>query len=1847
MKHKFTYTAIFYLVLTLTALFPVKATNINCKIEYKTTSDGNWAELTSPSSLSGYSGDKLYVQVTFTEDITTGKDIWATDSYIKYRFYDGNTEASAGSFNVPHIDELDDITGHGYKKQTSFHSETDQYFNIKIDNKDDAPNTIIIPFEITIGDDTPTKTYTFKIEHYKNSDMETADLYGSGDFSINVTKLDFSFSDPTKPVCKENGIIYTFALTPASDANVTCKFKFHKTVASGSPTDNEFTDNQDGTHTLPVSDVNGDLTLVENGVYEVVGTFQNGFKRTKSLFTYTESDYILNPDYTYTVETGKNLGEAVTLTFSPNECLSTASPGSMTITRVGETNDIEKEIPYNSTTGEFSIEQVFFLNDKVTVTIDNVLYDITDYISSNAFNDRKITLTQPLSSETNCERNNIELEFDIDGLIPAHIKEVYIQRRASNSSAFTTLYYTDQESDINALIAPDGNGNYILTYATDKLEYNDYDLTVELVLKSMYEDNSENKQVRHNTSFSVGHENETNAKIKLLQAPVVKLVNDAMSVSIKEPLIDLEANINESGKEGLYSFTSPDFTINEKTILPPSGTFASGDYTITATRISESNICTASKDFKLSIIPNNIQIQETYCYDFDQNNPEARIKVGVKWLENKYTSTDSTKEPFIVAEYSGLQLIYKSNTRKLTALSENPSDDDYESYRFFPHDIYRDFFDTAVSKDLIASFDAEVIMRLNKYHTEETVIYTFEEYMNKEHPGENTNSLSDYYDMTVPGDPNNAKYSDLFVNYCKDIVTDRTTTTKDEVKSQYSASSGYGYSNYKVVYKLENFKYYESETIPVDQTPSEIVVPDTSILLETASLCPVNEAIKLNLSDFKVTNITPGKSGSSLDYFSQDNDNDWHINPSVAQNHVDNENKVSFNFQYTDGRSCPVIKEGSISIDSSYGDPSGRLIGFDRQYCLKSGDIDLEMREGVYTITSVIGAGFDSTGGKWFFSPKEILDSGITGYIQYDLNYLDIDNCPMTKKDSVAVVDSLANTNGTLGIETEFCFGESPVDIKIDKNKYTIDTIHGAGIHQYSSGDYWFNPGDENLNKAKDNTIRIKFTYDDSESCVWSKEEVINIYHKPEAYFEVGHICLGDTIAFNEDSPFDPDNVSKINTWTWNFDDNNELSNQLDTTKKEIPTGMHGGITFGTYKSPGHVYQQADNYTATLVVGTNKGCRDTISHDFTVGSYPIVNFESEGHLVNRDLLLTDASTNLIGRVDTLLWEIIYESGNNTLHTLSGSEIKDNEPDTSIIEIQEAGVNKIIHTAISEYGCSTTDSAVFAAFPVEVLTDSRNMEYNFETPEKPEGWINSKYYAKGSISGWEYLPENSFENTAKGNNGYMWYTGHNAEVNEERGWIETPCFDISNLDFPMISLDIFQSVEPEQDGAVIEYSVDDGHNWYRLGETESGANWYNRKAILTTPESEPGVNIGYQGWSDKQDKWVTARYILDIVKDSVEASATKCVRFRLVYTSDKFAKPDYTGFGFDNFLIGKRKRIVLVEEFINAAFTASELQKDNHNTDLDALNEFVDSHKEEVCDIRYHIESRIYKDPLFDRINWQDNSARASEYGAFSWGPMWVMDGSAIKSRNNRGEPKRELTYGKALEERGLIDPSFDITDVTSELDGHSLKIKAKITPLGNVLDDPYKPEYVVRCAIVQEDYEGHRNVMIDLLPNGPGNTIKHIKADEATAGAPIDVEGSWLPAVRTIDNNFRFIIYVQGLGRYDVVEQVYFEDIDPDKVPQRAVPTGTKDILFADEWALYPNPVKDNISLTTPVGLDEEIIWTIHAINGLRIKQGSFYSNPSGPVEIPASELPEGLYILKLSRPDGTQISRKFTKANR
>ncbi len=199
-----------------------------------------------------------------------------------------------------------------------------------------------------------------------------------------------------------------------------------------------------------------------------------------------------------------------------------------------------------------------------------------------------------------------------------------------------------------------------------------------------------------------------------------------------------------------------------------------------------------------------------------------------------------------------------------------------------------------------------------------------------------------------------------------------------------------------------------------------------------------------------------------------------------------------------------------------------------------------------------------------------------------------------------------------------------------------------------------------------------------------------------------------------------------------------------------------------------------------------------------------------------------------------------------------------------------------------------------SYPLIVAVNTPNDEYSANDT------LNSTIVLQPSYSSFPYLDDfegvnewvsggtTTFElGTPAGTSISSAYSGSNSWItnasgyynNSENGYVESPCFDFTSLDTPIVELAINYNTESCCDGGYVQVSLDDGNSWITVLPGSQSENWYTSSS----------------GWRGNSNGWIISKTVLDTL------GGKPSVKFRIYFTSDGSVN-GYDGFAFDDFKI---------------------------------------------------------------------------------------------------------------------------------------------------------------------------------------------------------------------------------------------------------------------------------------------------------------------------------------------------------
>ncbi|MGH1335404.1 MAG: hypothetical protein ACRBFS_04690, partial [Aureispira sp.] len=273
----------------------------------------------------------------------------------------------------------------------------------------------------------------------------------------------------------------------------------------------------------------------------------------------------------------------------------------------------------------------------------------------------------------------------------------------------------------------------------------------------------------------------------------------------------------------------------------------------------------------------------------------------------------------------------------------------------------------------------------------------------------------------------------------------------------------------------------------------------------------------------------------------------------------------------------------------------------------------------------------------------------------------------------------------------------------------------------------------------------------------------------------------------------------------------------------------------------------------------------------------------------------------------------------------------------------------------------------------------NYPYEQDFEASAGNWFAESRTSNNSLL-WEWGVDNNPLGVAQDTSNHIWATQTDRGYGpEEDAWVYSPCFDISSLNRPMISLDYWTDTRQQADGSILEYQKTDG-SWAPVGELNRGINWFNTPFIA----GDPGDNthrVFPIGWSGESNSWQNGRYKLDAYR-----GINNIVRLRIAFASVTVdPMRDYDGFAFDNVVIRNRTRNVLLETMANASYNNME----NINNYVYQLIHHTNLNKDVVM-LQYHIENANNNGTdAFNLHNPSLGDTRAFEYNGSPIGRSFI------------------------------------------------------------------------------------------------------------------------------------------------------------------------------------------------------------------------------------------------------------------
>ena len=904
-------------------------------------------------------------------------------------------------------------------------------------------------------------------------------------------------------------------------------------------------------------------------------------------------------------------------------------------------------------------------------------------------------------------------------------------------------------------------------------------------------------------------------------------------------------------------------------------------------------------------------------------------------------------------------------------------------------------------------------------------------------------------------------------------------------------------------------------------------------------------------------------------------------------------------------------------------------------------------------------------------------------------------SCPT--KDSVSIqihgVPSVGFSASTKGIDTSDDTTPETAEACVNEDSFTISstTTNSASIF-YIDGtqegrerNVVFNPSDVRNRRVVGDRYQygprtehqVVYTGSNEDTgCRNFISKSIDIYSIPDVDLTPSKGCENIETSFAAQISNLSHLTEGIKQHSWSYTDN-------EGEPQEVETGLVP--TFSYQFSPGI-------RKVTLSVLTNKGCLAETSKLIDVGILPRPEFFWQGSTVEDPVTFLLHEGDLgFARIRSTSFHV--ERGGSILP--NSVVLRENVNDGSYLNdiayiFTDPGLHDVVFEVSSIVGCR--HSLRRSIEILSILSIPAGGSYSVDFESRAQGWlvdtlqssvrspnpsvpteINKKQIitTEKRVSSWSWgtLEENSSYINTMVNGSKAWLTKIR-EVDESTGmetlrqgysrleasWLYTPAFDISLLKRPTVEFHLIYQFDDKDQGAVFQYSIDDGLSWVPVGDLRqldggTGLNWYTHEDIDTSPGGQLRGNFGWAASSSQSPgQWLLARHRLEVISEEDRSS----VRFRFALSAPD-ASPKGEGIGIDNFWIGDRDKVVLIEEFSNE-FTESAHQL--HQTISNYLSGLDEARRPTPYVSEYDaIRITYYATPeegsvgpvhRLYQINPLEVNARLVHYG-LPIAPTTLLEGDFSKNMPNRTEratPSWTLNeLNKSALERSLFDVSIqELSSVEGVL---NIGVNASLSSEGIAqgLEGDYRlhvvitqREIVLRDANNSSQERTYRDVMRRMLPSAAGTSLIFNSQDESQRSHMVQV--SWpLFSVRQGDlEGLQVVAFIQQVSN----KRVYQATIRAVEDLSGVIELGIEERgLVGSCLSVYPNPTAGKLSVDSGPCGQFIVSWKVVDDKG-RTMMRSDVEFLSPYLQLDLSSLLDGTYTLVLRGIDGRYMSRRI-----
>ena len=763
------------------------------------------------------------------------------------------------------------------------------------------------------------------------------------------------------------------------------------------------------------------------------------------------------------------------------------------------------------------------------------------------------------------------------------------------------------------------------------------------------------------------------------------------------------------------------------------------------------------------------------------------------------------------------------------------------------------------------------------------------------------------------------------------------------------------------------------------------------------------------------------------------------------------------------------------------------------------------------------------------------------------------------------------------GLPASVCKNDSPyalVPVPTVPDPGAVYVFSGPGVSGNQGDGYFFSPSSDAVPVGD---VEIRLDYTPTAGSLETYLFTVDVRFVPTLAFDASPTCIpsaGGSVSFNNTTS----GKFSVASWTWNFGDPGS-----------------GGNNSSTLEYPSHVYPSPGTWTVSLSATTQEGCATQLVQNIDLADAPTVDFTwiNDCYVRGQQTGFINRSVSNFSDISSLVW---------TFRTTSGGvlgQITSNDPDEIVyFPFTAQDAYNVTLEVENQVGCVGLLTKPLVFHTIHQLTPSGRLE-TFD--DNSADW---RALSDDGLESW-VLGEPDFTGFDPVSGDRGWYTSLPVHTSGyvERSWVQSQCYDFSQLSSPLVLIDVMKSFVPGMDGAVLQYQKLASEGWTTIGVVGAGQNWYNSWGLF----NEPGGSSF--GWGlpvfNPDQEWVHAGYPID------ELAGEPMVKFRIVLGSGGRQAIGNQGFAFDNFYLGQRARYSLLEHFTNSASETAA------NADR-VVEDFVSDHPDIVIDLQYHMD--YPGDDPMNQNNPEVPSARAFSYGVPGV-PYAILNGESGPDHRYDFSDASEEPDEEVLLEASLEIPPFDL-HLEVDFRSNSLTGLARAT----CAQTEYSSNIQLYLAVIEEEltsYSGagntslYRNVVMDMLPNAAGKLL----GNDWVSGQSASLNFQW-----------NYADYVEDPDELAIVAFLFDRDLK--KILQVAVErAGPGTGIFDREQAenllsLYPNPAGDRIFLKLGSAAAHQGRIQILDLSGKEVMESEL---PSGHqlVELDVSLLPEGMYLVQ------------------